>query len=87
VNAVDLLAGAVIAGVLVLCVGVVVMSASDAGRGAGRRIARDRARPGYLPIAGPGGRDAGRVHRRRVHPTPDEERRLDRAASRPRRRG
>jgi hypothetical protein len=86
VSAVDLLAGGVIAGVLVLCVGVVVISASDVGRGAGRKIARDRARPGYLPIAGPGGRDAGPTHRRRP-PAPEDERRLERAAARPRRRG
>jgi hypothetical protein len=78
VRAVDVVAGAIIASVAMLCVGAVVFSAREAGRSAGRRLTRRPPAP-RDPLAQPHRRPAG-------HPTPDATRRRERAAARPRRR-
>ncbi len=81
----DLVAGAVIASVVVFCAGAVVFSAREAGRSAGRRIKR---RSSAGPKAPPAPRRPGDVDHRRIagHPPPDVARRRERAAARPRRR-
>ena len=48
----DLAAGAVIASVFAVCIGAVVFSAAEAGRGTGRSLVRARGRD-----SGPGGLD------------------------------
>jgi hypothetical protein len=78
-RALDLAAGLIVASVVVLCVGAVVMSAREAGRGTGRKLA---GRPPAPRRPAPGA-----AHRRSAgHPSPQEARRRERAAMRPRRR-
>jgi hypothetical protein len=74
----DLAAGLIIASVVVVCVGAVVMSAREAGRGTGRKLAERETTPRRPPAASP--------HRRTGHPSPEAARRRERAAMRPRRR-
>jgi hypothetical protein len=74
----DLAAGLIIASVVVVCVGAVVMSAREAGRGTGRKLAERGPAPRRPPAVSP--------HRRSGHPSPEAARLRERAAMRPRRR-